>query len=398
MVNGFRIAVILSCLTLLGCHSMSSQSISQDSKVLKSPNPILNLLPQNYSHSKNFQATVKLPEEITFLNQAQQDAFRQYFYSPTVIDIPAHRRLYKYIDSLYWGFNYLGKTYDAETALELKAGNCMSLAILTSALARLVDIEVKYQRVDAEPVYHRHNDIMTLSTHVRSHLIETLPEDDKEFIGIRGRIIVDYYPQRGNIRGGMLDHNTFYSMYYRNLAADAMLEGKHDYAYALMHQAIEIAGDDVENVNTMAVVLNKIGYSKHALAVYAFGLELEQNSLNLLSNYANLLEQTGDNELAEKIKSKIDDANDDNPYHLIDLAETYISEGRYKIAKRLINRAIDRAPYLHEAYFALARTYYLSQQSEKADKALQTAAQMAYLPETEKLYEAKRFVLSQEVR
>ena len=196
----------------------------------------------------------------------------------------------------------------------------------------------------------------------------------------------------------MLDHNTFYSMYYRNLAADAMLEGKHDYAYALMHQALEIAGDDVENVNTMAVVLNKIGYSKHALAVYAFGLELEQNSLNLLSNYANLLEQTGDNELAEKIKSKIGDADDDNPYHLIDLAETYISEGRYKIAKRLINRAIDRAPYLHEAYFALARTYYLSQQSEKADKALQTAAQMAYLPETEKLYEAKRFVLSQEVR
>jgi len=388
--------LIVGCSLLLGCQSLQSKRASDEALEPAVSNPVLALLPQDFQIRQTLQHTIQLPAQIVSLSEAQQNAFKHYFYSLEQADVPKHRRLYRYIDSLYWGFTYLGKTYDAETALQLQSGNCMSLAILTSALARLVDIEVKYQRVSAEPVYYRHNDIMTLSTHVRSHLIEKIDQGEETFMGIRGRIIVDYYPQRGNVRGGMLNESAFYSMYYRNLAADAMLVGNHEYAYALMHQALTIAGKDVENVNTMAVVLNKMGRSSHALTLYEFGLDLEQDSLNLLSNYSDLLEQKGNSDLAEKIRARMGDAYADNPYHLIDLAEEYIRDGRYAMSKRLITRAIERAPYLHEAYFALARTYYLSQQTEKADQALKTAAELAYLPETEKLYESKRFVLSHE--
>lgn len=390
------IVVAIVCVLMSGCQSTVEHKTKQ-TDILSNPiNQALVLLPQDYPNNNFAEFNIQSPEEVVSLSNAQQVAFKQYFYSPELAEVPEHRRLYRYIDDLFWGFTYLGKTYNAETALRLQSGNCMSLALLTSALADLVNVEIKYQRVNAEPVYHRHNNIMTLSTHVRSHLIES-PLQDDEFLGIRGRIIVDYYPQRGNIRGGMLDESAFFSMYYRNLAADAMLKNDYAYAYALMHQALTIASEDVENVNTMAVVLNKMSFTKNALALYEFGLELEQDSLNLLSNYSELLAQEGDLERAEQIKSQVGEAYADNPYHWIDLAEQSIREGKYTVARRLTHRAIEQAPYLHEAYFTLARSYYLSQQSEKADQALQKAAELAYLPETEKLYQSKRFVLSHEV-
>ena len=60
----------------------------------------------------------------------------------------------------------------------------------------------------------------------------------------------------------------------------------------------------------------------------------------------------------------------------------------------MLEKTLERAPYMHEAYFALAQSYYLTQEVERADEALRKASELAYLPETERLYEAKRRVLA----
>jgi tetratricopeptide (TPR) repeat protein len=85
---------------------------------------------------------------------------------------------------------------------------------------------------------------------------------------------------------------------------------------------------------------------------------------------------------------------DDNPYRWLDNAEYRIAQGQHLMARRMLERTLENAPFLHEAYFALAKSYYLTQEVEKADAALKRAAELAYLPETERLYEQKRSVLS----
>ncbi|MBT0586972.1 hypothetical protein [Alteromonas oceanisediminis] len=332
--------------------------------------------------------------EIFQLTPAQQAHFLAFYHSPTVANLPDNKRLFRYIDNIFTNFSYLGQTYDASTALTLESGNCISLAILTSALARLVNVDVAYQRVNVAPVYRRFVNVMTLSTHVRTHLYETIEPAHNELVVIRPRLIVDYYPQSSNIRGDMISEAAFLSMYYRNLASDAIIQRDYAYAYIIMQKALSILPSDQENLNTMAVILNKLGETQQALALYAYAANQNDVSLNLIANYTDLLTKTGQKARADQFSERLLRAHSDNPYQWIDAAEERIASGEHFIARSMLQKAIDRAPYLHEAYFSLAKSYYLTQELSKADDALTTAAQLSQLPETEKLYTAKRAVLA----
>lgn len=383
-IIGILIVVILS-----GCKTTTSTP--EQAKITPVSAHLLSIIEHPVA-PLNFD--IPSPAQIVELSPEQQQHFLRYFNDPVRAEVPRHRRLFQYIDRLYVNFNYLGKTFDAETAMREQSGNCMSLAILTTALAELVGLDVGYQRVNVAPVYQRYASVMTLSTHVRTHLYADAVEEDDEIVVLRARIIIDYYPQRSNIRGEMIDAPAFFSMYYRNLASDALIYGRYNEAYEFMRYALTIAPYDPENLNTMAVTLNKLGAADKALAVYAYATGTAETSLNVISNYADLLETVDKQEQAAQVRLQMRRANDDNPYRWLDNANRAINEGKYFLARTLLNKALERAPYLHEAYFSLAKSYYLSDEHEKADEALQTAAKLAYLPETERLYEAKRAVLS----
>ena len=378
----------IGCLLFVGCQSTTKQTNYEAPLVNTELKQLVALEAYQADHS------LQSPAQVLALTIEQQQKFLEFFNSPVRAEVPKHRRLYRYIDNLFVDFDYLGETLNAETAFTNKKGNCMSLAILTSALAELAGLEVDYQRVNVAPIYQRFNNVLTLSTHVRTHLYAEVEEDPDEITVIRQRLIIDYYPHRSNIKGDMLNEGEFFAMYYRNLASDAIIYGKFEYAYAAMLAAIEQAPDDPENINTMAVVLRKMGLTERALALYEYGVEHTQASLNLIGNYAQLLANTGDVQKSELIKEKMRYLNDDNPYEWLDNALRAIRENKHFLARTMLEKTLERAPYMHEAYFALAQSYYLTQEVERADEALRKASELAYLPETERLYEAKRRVLA----
>lgn len=376
-------------MSLSGCQSTTALKTVKSEPQISAELASLLRLPG--SDEKSFGADSR---QIVSLSEEQLKAFHQYFYAPKRALTPKHRRLYQYIDNLFVNFTYLGETLNASSAFDSQSGNCMSLAILTTALAESVGLEVAYQRVNVAPVYRRYTNVMTLSTHVRTHLFAEFKDDPNEIVVLRPKLIIDYYPQRSNIKGDMISDGEFFAMYYRNLASDAMIDGRLHTAYELMRKAVYVAPEDPENLNTMAVLLNKLGFTNQSLALYAYALDRQLTSLNLLSNYAGLLERKGRTADAVQIQALMQDVDDDNPYRWLDSAEQRIAKGDHHIARRMLEKTLQHAPYLHEAYFALAKTYYLTQEVDKADAALKKAAKLAYLPETERLYEQKRSVLS----
>ncbi|MDM7859012.1 hypothetical protein QTP81_00155 [Alteromonas sp. ASW11-36] len=378
----------LGCLLVVGCQSTAKQVDNQAPLVNNELTQLIALELQSNEY------TLQSPSQILALTNNQKQQFLDFFNAPVRANIAKHRRLYRYIDNLYVDFDYLGETLNAETAFREKKGNCMSLAILTSALAQLAGLEVDYQRVNVAPIYQRFNNVMTLSTHVRTHLYAEAEDNPNEITVIRSRLIIDYYPQRSNIKGDMLTDGEFFAMYYRNLASDAIILGQFEFAYAAMRMAIEQAPDDPENINTMAVVLRNMGLTDRALALYSYGIEQTEASLNLIGNYAQLLSDNGELEKSEMIKKQMRYSNDDNPYQWLDNAHRAIRENKHFLARTMLEKTLERAPYMHEAYFALAQSYYLTQDIEQADKALRKASELAYLPDTERLYEAKRRVLA----
>ena len=383
------IALLVLLLMLSGCQTTAEKNPPES--VVHVPSELASII-----HIPGFddRAVKSDVSEIVSLSDDQLKAFHSYFYASSRANIPKHRRLYRYIDNLFVNFTYLGRTLNATNAFKTQSGNCMSLAILTTALAESVGLDVAYQRVNVAPVYRRYANVMTLSTHVRTHLFAEEEDDANEMVVLRSKIIIDYYPQRSNIRGDMISDGEFFAMYYRNLASDAIIVGELDEAYRLMRQALDVAPTDPENLNTLAVLLNKMGHSEKAFELYAYAINEQQTALNLLSNYAQLLTKHGRIDEAQAIQESMQYVEDDNPYRWLDNAEFRIAQGQHLMARRMLERTLENAPYLHEAYFALAKSYYLTQEVEKADAALKRAAELAYLPETERLYEQKRSVLS----
>jgi transglutaminase-like putative cysteine protease len=94
--------------------------------------------------------------------------------------------LFDYLDVRVSGFTYKGETNTAKQALLKNQGNCVSLAIVTTAMAKLVGLEIEYQKVNSEPVYDMHEDILLLAGHVRTRVYQPnylMGEEDIIFQG-----------------------------------------------------------------------------------------------------------------------------------------------------------------------------------------------------------------------
>lgn len=356
-------------------------------------------LTQN-SHTLDWQSNqfnvVVVPSkaDIFYLTEKQKQHFLDYFQAEVNQSTDAHVRLYQYLKSILDGFHFRGETYSAAVALERQSGNCLSLAIVTTALANVVGLEVRYQKVNSAPVYQRFHNVMTLSSHVRTHVFAPQKEKkENEIVLIRPKIVIDYFPQTGNVGGDRVDYNAFLSMYYQNLAGDALVQKDFNYAYSLLSAAMNISDDNPETLNTLAVLFNKTNQTEMAETLFQYTLEHTKGSVIALENYAMMLERQGRMKELEALEVKLASVEDDNPYRWHDIANRQFAKQHYNIALKYFKRAIEVAPYLHEGHFGLAKTYFKIGLEKQAKVSMARAAELAFTPREEYLYQAKLRIL-----
>ena len=118
---------LVAWLALAGCQT--TDSISKQEKI--QPVPIFDAWQLANMETREVTGV----DQLFALSADQLEAFKSYYFAPENADIEQHVRLYNYLDDLLYAFDYRGDTLIANTALQNKAGNCMSLAIVTSALA-----------------------------------------------------------------------------------------------------------------------------------------------------------------------------------------------------------------------------------------------------------------------
>jgi len=85
-----------------------------------------------------------------------------------------------------------------------------------------VGLKIEYRLVNSAPVYTRENGIMTISSHVQTHVYAPAQTNNK-YDFFFSKVIIDYFPSKGGMFGGVVDDADFVSMYYQNLAAKALL-------------------------------------------------------------------------------------------------------------------------------------------------------------------------------
>ena len=336
-------------------------------------------------------------DDIYQLSAEQQDAFLTYYHHPTRRDIEGHQRVYDYLESITMNFGYRGETYTAREALSNSAGNCLSLAILTTALTRLAGVEAQYQLVDSAPVFESQGSVVFRGQHVRTKLLAPLKEQAQWGLVIhRGGLLVDYFPSAGNRFVSNLSPKQYHAMYYNNLASEAISRNDHGLAFWLLRKVLELTPDNPGAINSMAILYRRAGNPARSEEIYQYGIAHLSGKASLLRNYRALLLEQQRFEEAESINKSLAELDAPSPFDWLHVAQDAYDNGDYRDAIAFYERAVEIAPYLHESYAGMAKAHYMLGNRVSAKRELKKARKFSHRKSVQLLYQAKLTALAGE--
>ncbi|HEY7774328.1 MAG TPA: hypothetical protein VIC26_14185 [Marinagarivorans sp.] len=354
----------------------------------------------DYSAPALFGEPIALETEASLfaLTPAQRKDFLAFYNHFLRQNSPGYERVFDYLEKQTRNFEYQTKTYSAAQTLSTLRGDCMSLAVLTTALANAVDdVEIRYQLVDSSPVFYKNSNVVVKGVHVRSKLYERASPGNANQYFTGSSLIIDYLPDDQTRFIGNISREKFLALYYGNRAVESMANEQWREAYWYTREALNYVPHDAANINTMAVIFRRVGDIQKAEAVYRFGIAAADDQLTLLKNYRLLLRSEGRYDEAEQIAQKMADYNDPSPFGWLDAANLAYNEGNYEEAALFYRKSIDAAPYLDYGYFGLARVKYQQGELLDAKRMLIKAMEKTFKEDGRDLYQAKLLQIEREI-
>lgn len=329
--------------------------------------------------------------DIFALSDEQQRRYIEYFDDPSRRDVPAHRRVYEYLELVTSDFDFHSDTNTAAEALASSEGNCLSLAIVTTALADLVGVDVGYHLVNSSPVFELNGSVARKGIHVRSFLYDPSwqPGGMHAMTFRRPGIQVDYFRDGTERFVSNLSKPDYIAMYYSNIAGEALMEGGLDTAYWYARESLAMAPDNAPALNTLAVTYRHAGDEVMAERIYRYGIDYLPDKVSFLRNYSALLKHQGRFDEAGAISEQLARLDEPNPIEWVAAARKAYSKGEFRDAVSYYKRAIDIAPYLHEAHSGMAMAYFQLGDTRRGERALRRALDNAQRRDMRSLYEAK---------
>jgi Tfp pilus assembly protein PilF len=275
------------------------------------------------------------------------------------------------------------QTYEART------GNCLSLVIMTAALAKEMDLSVQYQSVATDPSWSRSGGLYFSAGHVNVVLGRRSGETSK-YSRETGMIIDFLPPKEGTAaRVAPIEENTVRAMYLNNRAAELLNGGQLDNAYWSARAAVAEDPTFTGAYNTLGVVYKRHGDLEQAQRVFALLLERSPDDLMVMSNLAQTLQAMGRVEQADVLLRRLGRLQPEPPFHFFDLGREAMARHDYTEARRLFAREIERDPYYHEFHFWLAQAELKLGDTAQAERQLQLAMAGSTSRRDESLYAAK---------
>lgn len=339
------------------------------------------------------------PDKLHALTAAQQAEFLAYFNQPSLAEVPPHRRVYRYLESKVGGFQYQGATLTAAETLSQNRGNCLSLAMLTTALAEVVGVKIGYQLMEDQPVFEYQGNVVRKGVHVSSIVYDPTwlaAGDAAAQLGLSKGYRIDYFPSLRGRFVSNLSYTEYLALYYANMASDAILARDYNTAYWYLQKALDQDPDHASSLNMLAVVYGRVGDTTTAERIYRYGITYARDKLSLLKNYHFLLARQGRDVEAAQIQAQLEVMEDPSPYHWLQLARESQKTGDWDGAIRYYQRAITLGPYMDEAHLGLAQAYYGAGRLRSAERSLIDAAELANRVSVRNLYEAKLATLRKE--
>lgn len=281
-------------------------------------------------------------------------------------------------------------TRNASQTFAARAGNCLSLVIMTAALAKELGLPLRYQRVLVEDSWSRSGDIYFASSHVNLTLVT--PQLGDRVLGYEhAPITIDFLPP-DEIRGRrfrQIGEETIVAMYMNNRAAESLAHQRLDDAYWWARAAIGHDPKFLSSYNTLGVIYRHHGNLHEADRILEHALALEPGNTQVMTNLALVYHDEGRLAAADTLSRKVEQLQPYPPFYFFNLGMAAMREGDYKVAKDFFEKEVERDAYYHEFHFWLAAAYLGLGDVGEARKHLAIAKENSLTRKEHEIYAAK---------
>lgn len=287
-----------------------------------------------------------------------------------------HQALY---EALYQR-DQLRLEYDSETtrtaaqAFEARAGNCMSLVIMTAAFARELGLEVQFQRITSEDTWSRSGSLYFSSGHVNLVLSKPKTELTRAYDTAQS-VTIDFLPppDAEMMPTEAISERTVVAMYMNNRAAETLVQGKLDDAYWWARSAIEYDPSFLMGYNTLSTIYQRHGDIKLAESTLRFAHQHDPANTVILFNLSEVTNALGKTEESARYKAELERLEPYPPFYFFHIGQQAMANGDYPKARAMFVREVQRAPYYHEFHFWLAKAAFALGNLKEADKHMSLA-------------------------
>lgn len=286
-------------------------------------------------------------------------------------------------------------TRNAAQTFDARAGNCLSLAIMTAALARELNLLVQFQQIEVEESWSRSGNLYFAANHVNLALgkprVERNPYSGGFNLDLSNALTVDFIPTSSKARDSAkpLEEYTIIAMYLNNRAAEQLAAGQLDDAYWAARKSAEVDPLFLNAYNTLGVIYLHAGHLAAAEQALRYAVSQSPDRTIFLSNLAQVLENQNKLDEAATLRARLALLEPHPPFHFFLLGQEAMKLGDYGRARRLFEREVQRSPDYHEFHFWLALAYYQLGNIEAADSHMAQALANSTTRGDHDLYAAK---------
>jgi Tfp pilus assembly protein PilF len=282
-------------------------------------------------------------------------------------------------------------TRNAAQAFEARSGNCMSLVLMSAALARHLGLEVEFRWVHGASQWQRDPELLLHSGHVSLVLAPRLGSRRSGYDATAG-LEVDFMPPPPSSlerHSSRLTEPQLRALFLNNRAAEHLRDGALNEAYRWARAAVLSAPDQAAGLNTLAVIHQRRGHASAAEAVWRHLLAADPKHTSSLANLAALLQNQGRLAEAQMLRQRLAAAEASPPFFALNQGIAAHQRGDHQQALRWLTREADTNGSPPELLFWLARVHFALGNHPAAQLAMAHAVAGAQtLPERQR-YSAK---------
>ena len=288
---------------------------------------------------------------------------RAYLASRVAEEVAQHGEAQGLVEALFKDHR-LQLDYDAEytrnaaQAFHARAGNCLSLAIVTGAMAKELGLQVRYQSVKTSEHWERDGDLLELVGHV--NVTVGMPVPKVRTWGFNADSWTVDFLSASDMKDLVIQpisESRIAAMYMNNRAAEALVRKQTDDAYWWIRSGLASDPSFPNLYNTLGVTYFRKGMLAQAESALRFALSMEPDSSETWHNLAVVLRRDGQAELAASIERQHPSSAAAALAAAIDGGMKANESGDYAHALELFKRALRTSSDNHELHYLLAVTY-----------------------------------------